>query len=278
MKNDIAALDRPEVLMFLFHPRRDCSGPKPISNEASPSVPGTADFLVPVDDGVVVGVRLHIGAHGHPNILFFHGNGEIAADYDELGPIYNRIGINFLAADYRGYGCSTGTPTITAMMRDCHTIFSHVTEWLDRHGFQGPLIVMGRSLGSASAIELAHAHPDRVSGLIIESGFAYVAPLLRRLGIDPAAVGFRDDEESTFRHIEKIGSWRKSLLVIHGEYDQIIPFSDGQALFDACPSLSKHLLRIQGADHNNLFLRGLDDYLAAVGRLASACSGLPQSS
>ena len=114
--------------------------------------------------------------------------------------------------------------------------------------------------------------------MIIESGFANVAPLLRRLGIDPAAVGFRDDEESTFRHIEKIASWQKPLLIIHGEFDQIIPFADSQALFDACPSTRKHLLRIKGADHNNLFLRGLDDYLAAIGRLASACSGLPQSS
>jgi hypothetical protein len=278
MKNDIAALDRPEVLVFLFHPRRDCSGPKPISNEASASVPGATDLLVPVDDGVIVGVRLHIGDRGHPNILFFHGNGEIAADYDELGPIYNRIGINFLAADYRGYGCSTGTPTTTAMMRDCHAVFSHITGWLDRHGFRGPLIVMGRSLGSASAIEIAHTHPNQVSGLILESGFAFVAPLLRRLGIDPAAVSFRDDEESIFRHIEKIGCWQKPLLVIHGEFDHIIPFSDGQALFDACPSLSKHLLRIKGADHNNLILCGLEDYLAAVGQLASASSGLPESS
>lgn len=278
MKTDIAALDRPEVLMILFHPRRDCSETKPIPNETSASVPGVTDLLVPVDDGVVVGVRLHIGDHGHPNILFFHGNGEIAADYDELGPIYNRIGINFLAADYRGYGCSTGTPTTTAMMRDCHTLFSHATGWLDRHGFQGPLIVMGRSLGSASAIEIAHAHPNQISGLILESGFATVAPLLQRLGIDPSSFGFRDDEESIFRHIEKISRWRKPLLVIHGQFDHIIPFSDGQALFDACPSTSKRLLRIPGADHNNLFLHGLEDYLAAVGRLASACSSLPQSS
>jgi len=59
---------------------------------------------VPVADGAAVGARFHIGSRGHANLLFFHGNGEIAADYDEIGPYYNRIGINFLAADYRGYG------------------------------------------------------------------------------------------------------------------------------------------------------------------------------
>ena len=82
---------------------------------------------------------------------------------------------------------------------------------------------MGRSLGSASAIELADAHPDRLSGLIVESGFASAGPLLQLLGVDPAAVGFR--EEAGFRHIDKIARWTKPLLIIHAEFDHIIPVS-----------------------------------------------------
>ncbi|MCK7515883.1 MAG: lysophospholipase [Desulfobacterales bacterium] len=85
------------------------------------------------------------------NILFFHGNGEIVDDYDDLGPFYNRLGINFLAVDYRGYGNSTGKPTTSAMLADCHVIFKFVNDWLREKGYTGALIVMGRSLGSASA-------------------------------------------------------------------------------------------------------------------------------
>jgi hypothetical protein len=57
-----------------------------------------------------------------PIFFFFQGNGEIVADYDEAGSFYNRIGVNFLAADYRDYGCSTGHPTVKSMMKDCHSI------------------------------------------------------------------------------------------------------------------------------------------------------------
>jgi hypothetical protein len=274
MKSDFFALDRPEVVRFLFHPRRSPAGLQPAPGAETMEIPGIADVAFPVDDGVGVSARFYLEDRGCPNILFFYGNGEIAADYDELGPVYNRMGINFLAVDYRGYGRSSGTPTTTAMMRDCHALFARVADWLKRHAFSGPLFVMGRSLGSASAIELANAHPDGVSGLIIESGFALAAPLLRRLGIDPAAVGFK--EETAFRHIEKIGRWHKPLLVIHAEFDHIIPFADGQALFDACPSPRKELLRIPGADHNSLFLHGLDAYLSAVARLVSS-PGRPQS-
>jgi alpha-beta hydrolase superfamily lysophospholipase len=76
-------------------------------------------MLIAVEPGVDVGARFHMAANTGVNILFFHGNGEIVSDYDELGPVYNQMGINFLAIDYRGYGRSTGQPTVSAMMKDC---------------------------------------------------------------------------------------------------------------------------------------------------------------
>jgi fermentation-respiration switch protein FrsA (DUF1100 family) len=238
--------------------------------ETAAGTPRVQDILVPVEAGIAVGGRFHLSGPAHANILFFHGNGEIAADYDEIGPFYHRIGVNFLAVDYRGYGRSGGHPTVAAMMQDCHTVFQFVAAWLARNGFTGPLIPMGRSLGSASAIELAAALPERVAGLVVESGFAYAGPLLRLLGVDPNRIGFR--EESTFGHIEKIGKFKKPVLIIHAEFDHIIPYSNGQALFDACPSPAKTLLKIPGADHNDILSVAFGDYMSAVQRFCAACT------
>ena len=270
MNADYTALDKPDVLMFLFHPRREHGVSQPRSPVSPLEIPGMTDVQVPVEEHTVVGARFHLKDRSHANILFFHGNGEIAADYDDIAPFYNRIGINFLAVDYRGYGRSTGHPTVTSMMRDSHTIFRFVTEWLSQNGFTGPLILMGRSLGSASAIELAEAHADRVCGLIVESGFAFAGPLLRLLGVDPAAIGFR--EERTFRHLAKLAQFRGPVLVIHAEFDHIIPFSDGQALFEASASPNKTLLKIPRANHNDILAHGFQDYFAAVQRLVASCS------
>jgi fermentation-respiration switch protein FrsA (DUF1100 family) len=46
--------------------------------------------------------------------------------------------------------------------------------------------------------------------------------------------------------------------------DQLIPFSEAEALYDACRSQNKRLLRIEGADHNDIFLRGLPDYIEGI--------------
>jgi fermentation-respiration switch protein FrsA (DUF1100 family) len=259
---DYATLDRPEVLMFLFHPRPEPTGPFSKTAESENRISKQKDILIPVQDDIAIGARFHMAEKTDGNLLFFHGNGEIVADYDELGAVYNQSGINFLAVDYRGYGRSGGKPTVTAMMQDCHIIFHFVRKWLQQNNFSGPLILMGRSLGSASVLELAAAYKNLIDGLIVESGFAYAGPLLSLLGIDFAALGFK--EEKGFRNIDKIGNFDKPTLIIHAEFDHIIPYSDGQALYDASPSGNKKLLKIPGANHNDIFMRGFQEYLAAV--------------
>ena len=265
LKNDYSVLDRPEVLRFLFHPRPELSGPPFQATDSAGLITVEKEILIPVEEGVVIGTRFHMAVNSGANILFFHGNGEIVADYDELGPVYNQMGVNFLAVDYRGYGRSTGKPTVTAMMRDCHVIFEFVQNWLRQNHFKGPVILMGRSLGSAAVLELSAACGDSTDGLIVESGFAYAAPLLQLLGIDLGALGFK--EEKGFRNIDKIRNFDKPTLIIHAEFDHIIPFSDGEALYNACPFPQKTFLKIHGANHNDIFMRDLQQYLAAVASL-----------
>jgi len=256
--NDYSHLDMPEVLMGLFHPRPEY---EPIEKPT-----GAIDLLIPVAGNIAVGGRLHMTDSSAPNVLFFHGNGEIVSDYDELGPLYNRMEINFLAVDYRGYGRSTGRPTITTMMRDSHAIFEFTEGWLKGNGYTGAFIVMGRSLGSASALELANHYMERIDGLIVESGFAHTGPLLELLGVNTSSIGFT--EEKGLRNLDKIRTWDKPTLVIHAEFDHIIPYSDGQALYDACPSSEKSFLKIMNANHNDIFMKGLDAYMKAVKTLS----------
>jgi pimeloyl-ACP methyl ester carboxylesterase len=254
---DYSKLDRPEILMFLFHPRPEWGDYRPETS--------VGDMLIEVEKDVAIGARFHEGEKDGPCMLFFHGNGEIVADYNDIGPSYTKMGINFLAADYRGYGRSSGRPTITAMMRDAHVIFDYVKGWLKERGYTGPLIAMGRSLGSASALELAAHYNNDIDGLIIESGFAYARPLLMLLGIDMEAMGIR--EEDGFRNRDKIAEFSKPTLIIHGEYDQLLPLSEGKTLYEASPAGDKRLLVIKGATHNDIFLRGMKEYMRAVKEL-----------
>ena len=251
--SDYTSLDRTDVLSVLFHPRPEPPGPPP---------EGVQAIDIPVGDRQMIGARWHMVSSTGANLLFFHGNGEIAADYDDLGPLFTALGINLTVVDYRGYGRSSGSPSVSAMLADSHRILSFWEDWLVRNAYSGPRILMGRSLGSASVLELASTHPERIHGLIIESGFAYAGPLLRLLGIEPDRIGF--DESRGFANLEKIKAYAGPTLILHAEHDHIIPYTDSQALFAASPAPRKRHVMIAGANHNDIFLRGMQTYLEAV--------------
>ena len=251
---DYSIFDRPEIASFLFHPRPDHS--------VSAQIPGLLELAIPVEPDIFLGAKLHIADKADPVILFFHGNGEIVSDYDDLGGIYTHMGINFLAVDYRGYGRSNGFPTVSGMMGDCHVVFDFVKNELKKRGYSGPLIVMGRSLGSASAIELAASYEEEINGLIIESGFAYLIPLLQLIGVNTQVLKIQD--QNPLQHTVKIRQFKRPVLLIHAEHDHIIPFSDAEALFGYCCSIDKTLLKIPEADHNTIFSKGMAPYMKAV--------------
>lgn len=252
--NDYKLLDRPEVLRVLFYPRPHW--PLPLNHRNARSL------MIPVSPGVEVEVQAYLISPEAPNLIFFHGNGEIASDYEEIAPFYTGRGINFLVCDYRGYGRSGGVPTVSAMMEDCLEIFHYLRRWLREASYSGIKVIMGRSLGSAPALEIAYRLQEEIDGVIIESGFAYIGPLLRLLGVDMEKLGI--EEEHCIGNLVKIGEIWKTTLIIHAQYDHIIAFQEGEALFKASPAREKRLLRIPGANHNNIFLAGMTEYMAAI--------------
>lgn len=246
---DYSVLDRPEILRVVFYPRRDWTPPPA----------GARDYLVRVEPGVSVSCRFYPASAGGPCILYFHGNGEVTCDHDWIAPLYNRQGIGLFVADYRGYGRSDGTPTLSSMAADAHPIFSFFLETARSSGSSNPLFVMGRSLGSHSAVELASRYPQHVSGLIVESGSANVARLARRFGLSSERL-----DELVMVLSARLRSIELPALIIHGERDSLIPVSEGIALHREIGSEEKRLVIIPGADHNDIMLVGTEQYFLAV--------------
>jgi alpha-beta hydrolase superfamily lysophospholipase len=244
------------VLRILFHPRR----------EEGASSSGAVNLTMPVADAVRLGANFFPApeAAAAPTILFFHGNGEIAEDYDEIGPGFAGAGINFLVVDYRGYGRSDGTPTATAMLADAHAVLAETRQWLEGEGYGGPLLVMGRSLGSVPAIELMAAHQEKLAGLIIDSGFALTMPLLQCLGLDVQGLGLT--EADGFNNQLKIAQVRKPTYILHAQHDQLIPVASAEVLQAQCGARHKEFVIVPGADHNTILARTGQLYFEVIRR------------
>jgi len=248
---DYSALDRPEILQFAFHPRKDFTSPPPNST----------DYLILVEGDISITCRFHVHSKSSPNILFFHGNGEVVSDYDYIAPIYNKLGINLFVADYRGYGSSGGSPTFTNTITDAHGIFEGFGHALILGYHTGDIFVMGRSLGSMSAIELAHSYGDKIKGLIIESGVGSMVKMMMQLGFPMEFIGITDAE---FPNLTKIRNINLPTLIIHAEFDNLAPLAGAKELFESSAAEKKHLTIIPEADHNTILMYGMEPYFEAI--------------
>ena len=250
---DYSALDDISISMNAFYPRKNWT----------PAPPGASDHAVAVTGDIFLSCRFFPASDTAPNILFFYGNGETANDYNNIAPLYNRSGVNFFVADYRGYGRSGGWPSFTTMLADSVKVLDYVEALLESEGYTGPVFVMGRSMGRHSAFELAAHHGGRLGGVIIESG----RPILGNFvyGLPP-----QDANTLESAYFAKVSSISIPSLVIHGEMDTLAPVEQAAQMHHCFQSNDKRLLTIPGAGHNDLLYRGLDEYFAAIKDFAGA--------
>ena len=212
--------------------------------------PDEKDVLISVQDDIQVGVRLFLVDKEWPTILYFHGNAELAQEYDSIASMYNNFQLNIIVADYRGYGLSGGTPNKNNLHEDAIKIFDYLSDYLKHEKYHLPLVVMGRSLGSASVSEIISKREESIGKCIIESGFATEYPLLRLMNINPKEINY--SLEDGFGNLSKLKKFKKPLYIIHADMDDIIPFSEAELIIKESESNQKDLLRVSGANHNNI--------------------------
>lgn len=260
---DYSKLDTPFLLSYIFHPVQTIKTEPP---------EGSVDLNVKVDSEVNIGCRFFGTDKNAPIILYFHGNGEVVGDYDMVGPMYNEAGLNILFTDYRGYGWSTGLPTVQTMLSDAGLILNQGLAWLTDNGWTGSIFIMGRSLGSACAVELASLDEDEIiKGIILESGFCDTLPLLKNIGIDPAGLDLQ--EEDCFNNREKIGQVKRPTCILHGSHDTLIPIAEAEKLQSFCGARAKEFHVIPGATHNSMISVGGPAYFATIKQFVDKVTG-----
>ncbi len=189
-------------------------------------------------------------------LLWCHGNaGNIINRLDNLRELYRR-GLSVFIFDYRGYGRSRGRPSEEGLYQDAIGAYDYVTR--TRMIRPERLIVFGRSLGAAVAVELAAQKP--AAGLILESSFPSIEAVAKRYyGGLPVHWLLGSD----FRLLDRLPQLSLPTLIIHGDQDDIIPLELGQRVFDAAKP-PKWFYVIKGADHNNTYQAGGPAYFQRI--------------
>ena len=178
-------------------------------------------------------------------ILFSHGNaGNLLHRMGKVDRMCE-AGFNVLIYDYRGYGRSTGSPTVASVISDGKTAL----QWLiiEKQIKPEDIVLYGESLGTGVAAEIMKDSKASFAGLVLESGFASLgAQASRRIPFIGRYILKADLPTS-----ETIKNYHGRLLVIHSRKDGIIPYSDSELVFASCPSEHKTMYTIETAGHND---------------------------
>lgn len=188
-------------------------------------------------------------------LLFFHGNaGNNSHRLDSLR-IFHELGLSVLILDYRGYGQSTGKPTEKGTYRDADAAWQYLVE--QRGISPERIILFGRSLGASIAADLATRQP--AAGVILESAFTSVPDIAAQLY---PWLPVRWLSRYRYNTRKKLADIHSPVLIVHSRNDEIIPYANGERLFEAANE-PKLFLELRGG-HNDGFMVSGDSYIRGL--------------
>lgn len=197
-----------------------------------------------------------------PAVIFAHGNGELIDFWPDELKRFNHFGIGVMLLEYPGYGRSQGKPSQKSITETFNNAYNILIERKDVD--PAKIILFGRSLGGGAVCTLAAERPS--AALILMSVFTSARSFAKKY----FAPGFlvRDP----FDNLAVVGNYPEPVLVLHGKFDEVIPYSHGMALYKSAPHAT---MITYESGHNDCppdwetFWRDLEMFLNASGIITS---------
>lgn len=233
------------VARFVYYPMRYPNGEWDRQHTA-----GAEDVWLAAKDGTKLNAWWFPQPGSQYVTLFLHGNaGNVTHRVDHAEAI-KKAGSAILVLDYRGYGKSEGHAREGGLYQDADGAYD---ELIKRGYPPGRIILHGESLGTAVATEVASRR--QCAALVLESPFASLSRMAAQVVplLGPVLAHGFDTER-------RIADIRVPLLIIHGDADEIVPFSQGREVFRHA-NQPKMFWQVKGATHNDLLPTAGDDYV-----------------
>jgi pimeloyl-ACP methyl ester carboxylesterase len=203
----------------LLYPGRSRAAP----DDAAMRAAGARPFRLPIRGGEVeawylapVPARTTRG----PAALWFHGNGELVDDWPPLVEDIRGLGVGVMLVGYPGYGRSSGKPSEATIGEAAIAAYDRLAARDDVDPAR--IVAVGRSLGAGAACIVAHER--RVGALVLLSAFTSVRPFARHYFVP----GFLAAD--VFDNAGVLASYEGPTLLLHGRFDDVVPYSHGEAL------------------------------------------------
>ena len=173
------------------------------------------------------------------SLYLFGGTGDLSNRIYKLNEL-NKLDINILLISWRGFSGNKGSPTEKNLYEDADAAI----KWLNKKNVKNNKIVLyGESLGTGVAVEMAKK--NNFNSIILESPFTSIENSAKIYYPYLPVKFLLKDRYDSISKIKKINS---PILIMHGEKDEVVPFSMGKELFKQANN-PKHSYFTSNDDH-----------------------------
>ncbi len=233
------------------------------SSEAGALQRAAASGLVPWRNaaGGLLGWRRAGGSKAARRLLVFHGNAGNALDRVYYVRLFEGLGVDVVLLEYPGYGARGGDisePALVAAGREAAELLAQ----------EGPLLVLGESLGSGVASQVAAAEPGRIQGLLLVTPYARMS----EVGAEaypwlPVKWLLRD----RWDNVAALPKFPGPVAILIAGRDEVVGAAQGHRLAEACRGPVKVWVQPE-AGHNTLSLAPQGGHWAELWAFASGGS------
>lgn len=184
------------------------------------------------------------GEAAFPNgtVVVFHGNGGGAIDRGFYVQELGALGFRVILAEYPAYGGRPGRLGEETFVRDAVETVRRAAR------YDGPLYLLGESLGCGVATGVARELPAEIDGLILITPWESLAAVAQRYyPFLPVRLFLTD----SYNNVANLAAYRGRIAVVGAANDEIIPVEHARALFAALPGPAKQFWTIPTAGHND---------------------------
>lgn len=162
----------------------------------------------------------------------------------------------FLLVEYPGYGASAGTPSPNSMHESAVKAIENAIAHFDRESIRIPRInVLGHSIGAAVASRVVASQSLQIQNLVLSAPFTSISEMIPTIfPFIPSIVASLISRHNwnNKKAVSDIihGKNAKSITIVHGRLDEIVPFHMGETLANLGPNVQ--FSPIQTASHNDI--------------------------
>lgn len=213
---------------LMYHPDKEKN------SLASFNIKNAEEITLTTDDNIKLQAWFRPSNKNHNMVIFLHGNAGNLEDRVEHLKALTDMDYGFIIPAWRSFGKSQGNPSLKGLYLDAKSAIDYLTN----HGYSlANTIIIGESLGTGIATEMALRY--KFKGLFLITPYTSVAD--RADEIYPYMFA-KQLTKDNFKILDKIADINQPLLIIHGDSDNMVPYSHSQIIFAAAKDPKKFIL------------------------------------